>query len=402
MSKKSILFYGGNFNPNKITKAFINLVNKLDFNTDNVFICIQMDIINSSKVRLEEFNKIDKNIMIINRAGKMLMTQEEKKIYNFFEINKKFENKEMEDTFSSIYTKEYIRIFGHRFFDAIVHFEGHSLFWQRLFSYAPMKSVKSKSIYLHHNMDEVWKKQYPKLEFNFMLYNKFTYLISSSEELMVQNSINLASKFKINQNNFFYLPEIHNPQDILISSRALLTDKNLFFESQVFINIARLIEENGQEMILFAFRKLLKHNPNTKLVYLGVGDLENKLRSLIKELKLTGKVFLLGQRFNSYAYLQQANCLVDASSSFEQSMILREAYFMKKPIITTKTETHQHVLQDKKAVFVENTVEGVYGGMLAFLDKNSQEQQIFNYDEYNQHILTLFYQKIILNNFPIP
>jgi len=395
IDKKSILFYAGNFNANSITKMFLNLVNNIDLDRYDISICVEMRIINKSEDRKKEFNKLKKEIKIIPRTGRILMSIEEKKIWQRFESEKKFETDEMEYIYRKIYENEYRRIFANNYFDAIIHFEGYNLFWQRVFAYAPSSMVGKKSIYQHYDMYKIWKEKYSILEYNFLLYKEFDNLISTSKKLCFINSEQLSILFNLNKNRFTYVNKIHNHKQILEDSKKGLSENNLFFNTKVFINIARLSKENGQEMILEAFKKVVSLYPDTRLVYLGTGDLEKTLRVLIKKNSLQGKVFLLGQRYNPSAYLQKSDCLVDASGSIIQSMVLKEAYYMRKPIITTDTENHRRVLNGKLAIFVEEKEESLLNGMLRFLNQTPEDSKIFNYELYNQNILDKFYTTVV-------
>ena len=399
IDKKSILFYAGNFNQNTVTRLFLNLVNSIDFNKYDVSICVDMNAINKSKDRKEEFSKLHGHIKIISRTGRIVMSEEEKNILKKFEVEKYFETEEMEHSYRKVYEAEYRRIFTNTFFDAIVHFEGYNLFWQRVFAYAPLSMVGTKSIFQHYDMDKIWKEKYPTLEFNFKLYKEFNHIISTSKKMSEVNQKNIAIAFDIKQESFTYIDKIHNHKDILDKARASLSKKNLFLNTKVFINIARLSKENNQEETIRAFSKISRVDATTRLVFLGTGKLEQSLRVLIKQLNLVGKVFLLGQRYNPSLYLQQANCLICTSETLEESMVLKEAYFMKKPILVTDTEVHRSILKNNEGVFVEETEKGLYEGMQIFLDENSEEQKIFNYFKYNQNVLENFYEKVFEETF---
>ena len=256
IDKKSILFYAGNFNKNTVTRLFLNLVNSIDLNKYDITICVDMNAINKSKERKKEFSKLNSHIEIIFRTGRILMSVEEKNIYKKFESEKYFETQEMESSYRKVYEEEYRRVFTDRYFDAIVHFEGYNLFWQRVFAYAPISMVGTKSIFQHYDMDKIWREKYPTLEFNFRLYKEFNHIISTSKELSEVNKKNIAMAFDVNLDSFTYIEKIHNEKDMLEKARVSLSKTNLFFNTTVFINIARLSKENNQEKIIRAFSKI--------------------------------------------------------------------------------------------------------------------------------------------------
>ena len=395
INKKSILFYVGNFNKNSITKSFLNLVNSIDLNKFEVSLCLEKKYIDNNEERQKELEQVTKEVSFIYREGCMQLTIEEKKLLKAFEVLKAFPNLEIATQIQNLYEDEYKRIFKNRYFDTIIHYEGYNLFWTRVFAYAPKDMVCKKINYMHYNMFKIWKDKYSNLEFNFLLYKKFDYLISISEELSTINYKSLEKLFNISKNKFIFIPKIHSRKESLEEAKANLSEKNLFFNTKVFINISRLVKENEQEKLIYAFEKVFKIDSTTRFVFLGVGALESKLRALIQQLNLSGKVFLLGQRYSPISYLEKADCLVDGSKSFEQSMILKEALFLKKPIITTNTAVHKIIVNNNVALFVENNQNAFYQAMLSFLEDDVEVNKVFNYHDFNQNILKKFYFYIL-------
>ena len=395
-SKKSMLLYGGPFIPNGITTSFINLLNHIDGSKYKVTVVLEAHLISKYQDRIEQIKRVKTDVNIISRTGRTLSTLEETWIINKFNVEKKFYSPRTIDIYNKVYSRDFKRTFGNAEFDYIVNFEGYNVFWQALLS-QKQNQEQVNSIYLHNNMYSEWKVRFPYLEKNFRLYNHYDNLISVSEQTKVLNQENLAELFDIKKEKFKFCDNVQNPEDSLskaLESLEVLTDEHIFENTKVFINIARLSPEKDQEKLIKAFSKISKIYPEARLVNLGSGPLEYDLNSLIKELKLEEKVFFLGQRLNPYPYLRKADCFILSSNHEGQPMTLFESLILKKPIIATNIVGNKSVLDGRGGLLVENSKDGLYEGMLDFLEGRYVEKATFDYTEYNEAALNMFYTKV--------
>ena len=388
-SKKSILFYAGNFDRNHKTTAFVTLMNTIDTDKYAITICLDPTAIKKSKVRREAFKRIKSRVSIVPRLGRMLMTLEEKYIREKFESQSYLEDKVMWAIYKKTYSREYRRVFGESRFDLMVHFEGESIFWQSMFAYGINKGG-DKIIYQHHNMEKLWKTDRPKLQNNFILYREFDKIVSVSEDLMAINRTKLAKKFDLKEQQFTYINRL-----IFVPKRELplnlsLEEKNMFEKNQVFINIGRFTRANNQAVLIEAFKEVIGSYSNVRLILIGSGKEEESLLKLIKKLKLEERVSLWKEQEKSELYLEVADALIVASSSEKQPFILREAFLMKKTIISTKLIGKSELLKNSIDFLVEDNKEGLVKGIFSFLDKRILEDK-----EYNQNLFNEFYAEYL-------
>jgi glycosyltransferase involved in cell wall biosynthesis len=274
-------------------------------------------------------------------------------------------------------------------FDLIINFEGYSQYWNRVLSsidYIP------KVLYLHNDMLSEAKVKYPYLYGNFKIYEKYDRLISVSKDshLINQNSLN------IDRNRFEYSINPLNIKDILSKSKLPidLKEKNLFENSQVFINIARLSPEKGQIKLIKAFHKLSKIKSSIKLLILGEGPLKDEINDLIVTLSLENRVFLLGHKVNPMSYLKASDCFVLSSNHEGQGLVILEAMILKKYIISTDIDGPRELLKDSLGDLVENSEDGLYYGMLTFL-KKPLTLKYFDMKKYNQDAINMFNNKVL-------
>ena len=134
-----------------------------------------------------------------------------------------------------------------------------------------------------------------------------------------------------------FIETIYNPFDFEeIRQKAEEITKEIPKEPYI-INVARFnINQKRQDILLKAYK--LSNIPY-KLVLLGQGEDEGKIRELIKELHLEEKVLLPGFSKNPYAWIKQAKLFV-LSSDFEgYPRTLVEAAIIGTSIVSTDCPT---------------------------------------------------------------
>lgn len=103
-----------------------------------------------------------------------------------------------------------------------------------------------------------------------------------------------------------------------------------------FFFVGRLVTVKGADKLVQAIPSVLKDFPNTKLVILGIGDMEANLRNIINDMKIENKVILRNEfvdekeRILHYA----ASDAVVVPSFYEPfGIVCTEAMSMGKPVI---------------------------------------------------------------------
>ena len=396
-NKKSILIFGGPFIPNGITTSYVNLLNHIDTNKYAVTIAVEPNLMKKDSKKIEQFNRVENNINVIGRCGRMLMTLEEKWIVGKFGSQNILASEEMYNHYLKSHSREFRRMFGDGHFDILINFEGYNTFWTALFA-TKQKNIQKNAIYLHNDMYGEWKLRFPYLEKNFRLYKFYDTLAPVSKATMEHNIDNLSEPFELSKEQFVYCDNIQNPDNLLKKAQEPLEDskdKEIFENTKVFINIARLSPEKDQIKLVEAFKEVVKKHPDSRLVNLGSGPLAQDIKHLIKRLNLEKNVFFLGQRSNPYPYLKKSDCFILSSNHEGQPMTLFEAMILDKPIIATNIVGNRSVLEGRYGLLVENSKEGLIQGMLDFLEGRYIENRKFDYKKYNQEAIDMFYSKVI-------
>ena len=382
------LVFSGPYIPNGISRSFSNLMTNLqDASNFQLSVIVNRQDINAHKNRLEEFDRtyLD-TIAYHGRIGAMPMTAEELWVRTKFENINKFYSQQFEDIYKKMFARESRRLFGDTTFEAVVNFEGYSVFWASLLSQT--KSHK-KVIFQHNDLHSEWKTRFAYLEGIFNLYPYYQKVVSVSELTMLNNIEKLSSLFNINKEKFEFANNTILPKEILAQAQAEEEANPIYAEytGKKILNIGRLSHEKDQEKLIRAFAKSDIIEQDVKLFILGQGPLQEHLEKLITELSVTEKVHLLGQVDNPYIYLKDADLFVLSSNHEGQPMVLLEALTLNIPILATDIVGNRSVLNTMDECLVENTEDALAVGLAYHLEHakpNNFDAEQYNIDAINK------------------
>ena len=166
---------------------------------------------------------------------------------------------------------------------------------------------------------------------------------------------------------------------------------NLILNEKIILFIGRLEEEKNVEFIINSFNEI-KHK-NYKLVIVGKGSLENKLKIMAK--KNEAKILFMGEINNSLIpeLINAADVLI-LTSYFEGSpTVVKEALCSNVPVISTDVGDVKEVLEMVNGgVIIDLTVESL---RLA-LEKIFYKEQQINKEASNLFGLKIMGQKTLL------
>jgi len=113
--------------------------------------------------------------------------------------------------------------------------------------------------------------------------------------------------------------------------------KKIVLKGDIIVSAGRLEPWKGMDAIVEIMPELLKKNPNFKLIIIGRGPLEKKIKSQISNLKLKGKVKLIDRLSHDelMTYFGSSNMFVLNTGYEGLSHMILEALSMELPVITT-------------------------------------------------------------------
>lgn len=156
-------------------------------------------------------------------------------------------------------------------------------------------------------------------------------------------------------------------EKILNKSKEEIEDdiEEIFKKYKVIITAGRLTYQKGQWHLIRAFKKVVQEIPDAKLIILGTGELEEYLKTLVKNLNLEKSVFLLGFKGNPYKYMVKSDIFVFTSMFEGLGNILLEAMACGLPIISTDCDAGPREIiapesnLESKAINIENEEYGI-------------------------------------------
>ncbi|HAG84023.1 MAG TPA: glycosyl transferase family 1 [Cyanobacteria bacterium UBA12227] len=120
----------------------------------------------------------------------------------------------------------------------------------------------------------------------------------------------------------------------------------------VWLAIGRLEEQKDYPTMLRAFAQISRQLPQTLLLVVGKGSLQNNLEALTKELGLHEKVRFLGIRNDIAKIMNAADAYVMSSAWEGMPGVLLEASAVGLPIVATDVGGNREVVLDGKSGFL--------------------------------------------------
>lgn len=186
----------------------------------------------------------------------------------------------------------------------------------------------------------------------------------------------------IQESRITVVPNAIDPEDFFASSHfktseALKEELGLSGGEQICICVGRLSPEKGQEIALHAFAKAVRKVPESRLIILGNGPEEERLRQLSLDLGIAEVVFFIGFRTNVIDYLKLSDMVILTSLTEGLPTVVLEAFLCSKFVIASSVGGTPEVVRDRETGILvpPNDAESVSKAMVEYLkDRNTRER----------------------------
>ncbi|MFI3227539.1 MAG: glycosyltransferase [Clostridia bacterium] len=191
---------------------------------------------------------------------------------------------------------------------------------------------------------------------------------------IASNKVICVSKDLCKSIKSFYDKDVEIVPNI-VSSHFI--NKNLEkYEDFTFISIGNFVRHKNHHLTIQAFKKFNDLYPNSKLLIAGKGVLEQEYIDLIKELKLTSNVEILGyvQNTKLVEYYNKSHCFCLPSEYETFGVVYIEALACGLPVIATENSKYNQIIDESNGLSLsEYTVDSIFKAMCYIYD---------NYDNY--------------------
>lgn len=140
--------------------------------------------------------------------------------------------------------------------------------------------------------------------------------------------------------------DIEMTEPLLLSREEARQKLNIPADAIVFGNLARLVPNKDQESLIHAFSLIKPYCPNVKLLIIGEGEYEARLKEKVKSYQLQDDVIFTGFLSAGFSYMRAFDCFVLSSIQEAFGRVLLEAMIAKLPIIATSVHGIPEVVGD--------------------------------------------------------
>lgn len=125
-------------------------------------------------------------------------------------------------------------------------------------------------------------------------------------------------------------------EEILTLSNEKIDEPEFIDEKGIkLLTVGRFTEQKGMDIAIEACSLLKKQGVSFHWFLIGYGELEEKLRSLIKEYDIEDCFTILGKKTNPYPYIKNCDIFVLPSRHEAYPLTIMEAKILNRPIVCT-------------------------------------------------------------------
>lgn len=167
----------------------------------------------------------------------------------------------------------------------------------------------------------------------------------------------------------------------------------------VFGHIARLVPNKNQECLILAFERIRATCPHVKLVIIGDGELELRLKELVAGYGLSNDVIFTGFLPKGFRYMKAFDCFVLPSIQEAFGRVLLEAMIAKLPIIATHVHGIPEVVKEAGILIKSKDVSALATAMKQIYNLSHTERTQFGEKAYqhakNHFSIPRFYEQFM-------
>lgn len=215
-----------------------------------------------------------------------------------------------------------------------------------------MARIDGKKVMSVHNLLSIQYLKITNILVRFLWCKIIKFIYNRCDKVVAvsgQVADDLIENFGVENSQIQVVNNYVDADTILLKSNESVDDftfdKNLFY----IFNIGRFSNQKAHWRMLKSFFYLLSRQPNkdVRLVLMGNGEYEQKMRKLAEDLDIVNFVHFLPFNKNPYKYLKNADMFVLSSNYEGFPIVLAESTSLRIPFVGTRKSVPIEMFEDK-------------------------------------------------------
>lgn len=390
--RENVLIYGGSLGRNGITTAMQSLLEHIDLTKRNYYVAIRSGYLKGEPERICMIPEGVGVLPMPNMVWQSLGEEIASRLY----FKKNNQSPAVVKRVDRFYSRLYRRYFGGYPLDWVINFFGYEKDMINMFLHAHGKRM----IFVHNDMlSEIRTKgnqHEPSLRRAYATYERVA--------PVTEDIYGFTRELCVSDDNLLVVNSCHNDRQVLEKAQQPLAFDD-FTESTVslhelqeilsgsarkIITIGRFSGEKGHDMLMEAFEKYQRENPDSYLIIIGgYGPLYEKTRDMAASLPCKDHIVIIKAVSNPMPILKQCDVFVLSSRYEALGLVLLEADTLGIPVISTDIPGPRGFLTEHGGFMVPMSADGLYEGLKAF-DEGKVKPMNVDYEAYNRKAVAEF------------
>ncbi len=390
--KENVLIYSGNLSKNGLTSALLNLFSNIDLEKRNYYVTFRSASLQKEPERVALLpSQVGFFPMASARAESL---GEAIALFLYFQKNvtKRFVIKRVDRYHKRLYQSS----FGSCDFQYAIQYTGYEKTIINLF----LQASAERMIFVHNDMLQEMQTRNNQHRLTLKrAYHDYERVLPVTEDIYAP-TLELGGR----KENIHVVNNCHDYKSVLEKSNQELRldsttscnvsvkelEEILKSKSRKIITIGRFSPEKGHDLLLKAFERYYKGNPDSYLIIIGGhGALYDQTISQAEAMPCGDHIVIIRSVSNPMPILKKCDLFVLSSLYEGLGLVLLEADTLGIPVLSTDVPGPHCFLKQHGGCLVSPDVKGIYKGLQAF-DKGKVKQMNVDYEEHNRNSVRQF------------
>ena len=223
---------------------------------------------------------------------------------------------------------------------------------------------------------------YSKIDVNAALelpvWNRYDYIVSISEDV----TKTFLTTFPILKDKIVEIHNILSPSFVRCRSdeNADFSEMELSKNHVKLLSVGRFSDAKNFDNVPDILKRIREKGIDAKWYIIGYGGMESLIRQKIAEAAVEDYAILLGKKENPYPYIKACSIYVQPSRYEGNSVTVREAQMLCKPVVVTNYATAKSQINDGvDGVIVQLDNEGCADGIVELINDKEKQHRLVEY-----------------------